>query len=134
MTGEVTRMKGRRSVDVECSDPHGDLMQRLDSIERLVTEHVRQGAEFSAIMKVMLTRIGDPELITVKEAAVLEQLLNGKGSVASVRRKIDDGTYTLMKRAGEKAGRIAVAEIHAVHRREYLAIQTWRNAHGRQKN
>ena len=102
-----------------------DIAKRIDALERTVAEKVRQGEEMTAVVMVLLARLGDIARVTVKEAAAIEERLYGKGSVKAIRSKIDAGIYTLEKRAGEKEGRIPVDQIYA----GYLPIGVWRKAH-----
>lgn len=100
-----------------------DIAKRIAVIEQLFAERVRQGARIEAVAMILLARVGDPTRLTVKEAAALEERLHGKGSVASVRRKVREGKYHLQKRDGEKEARIPVDEIYG----EYLPIDEWRS-------
>lgn len=99
-----------------------DIAARIISLEALFVEKVRQGARIEAVAMLLLSRVGDPTRLTVKEAAALEEKLLGKGSVASVRSKIRAGKYHLQKRDGEKEARIPVEEVYG----DYLPIDDWR--------
>jgi len=89
-----------------------DLAERIDALTRLVGEVVRRSEEQAAVTSVVLARAGsDPLRVTVKEAVVLEKAHFGKGTEATVRRKIDLGIYHLEKRQGEREGTILIEEI-----------------------
>ena len=106
-----------------------DLAERIEGLEAMVAERVRQGARMEAVVMVLLGRLGDPGRVTVAEAVALEQRLYGKGSLSSVRKKIRAKTYQLEKRPGEKEARIPVDQIYD----GYMPIETWRAALAAQK-
>ncbi|HEV8434229.1 MAG TPA: hypothetical protein VGR95_12510 [Thermoanaerobaculia bacterium] len=106
-----------------------DLAKRIDSLEKIVADKVRQGEEMTAVVMVLLSRLGDVTRVTVKEAAAIEERLYGHGSVKTVRSKIDAKIYTLEKRNGEKEGRIPIDQIYS----GYLPIDVWRKALEKQK-
>ena len=99
---------------------------RLGALERIVAAQVRNADVMLATLKVLLARHGDLDWVTIKEAALLEEHLYGKGTVGSVRRRMAEGKYTLMTRQGERAGRISVQEILAVYREEYAPMKLTR--------
>jgi hypothetical protein len=98
-----------------------------------VADLVRVNHEQNEVTKILVSRLGDPEWLTVKEAAQLEQRLYGKGSEASVRSKIEAGVYDLVKRQGEKSGRIFIRQILDAHRKEFQPIGTYRSAKAQEK-
>ena len=110
-----------------------DLARHIIALEQFVAEKVRQGAQLEAVVMVLLARVGDTSRVTVKEAAVLEEKLYGKGSVKSVRSKIRADIYTLEKRSGEKEARISIAQIAQHYSDAFLPIGVWRRAHERKR-
>ncbi len=105
------------------------IAERIEVLEALMSEKIRQGARLEAVVMVLLSRLGDVSRVTVEEAVALEKRLYGKGSLAGVRKKIAAKRYTLEKRTGEKEARIPVDQIYS----GYLPIETWRKALAAQK-
>lgn len=96
-----------------------EIGRRFAALEQRFADEVRRGREAMATIMVLAARFGDPQFVTIKEAAELEKRLYGKGTVRTVRRRIDNGLYTEIKAQGERAGRIAIEQIHEVHRKSY---------------
>ena len=98
-----------------------EIGHRLAAFVASVEDVLQEAREDRATLKVLLSRVGDPELVTVREAVELEKHLYGerKASIHTVRARIKSAAYTVVRAPGEKEGKIAVREIIEVHRKGY---------------